>query len=87
MVRTRITSIRDYRLPFSILGSIQHVKGIPEDIKEIFLTAWELNPRTVIDLAADRGPFIDQTQSMSLNIAHPNPDLLVRSKHLYVSAI
>ena len=58
-------------------GSVQDVPGIPAKVKEIFLTAWELDQMAVIDLAADRAPFIDQTQSMSLNIANPSTDLLV----------
>ena len=59
------------------LGSVQDVPGIPAKVKEIFLTAWELDQMAVVDLAADRAPFIDQTQSMSLNIANPSADLLV----------
>ncbi len=42
------------------------------------MTAWEIDPKVVVDMAADRGPFIDQTQSMSLTVTVPNPELLVR---------
>ena len=69
------------RSPYRV-GSIQDIPGIPTAVKEIFLTAWELDQKVVIDLAADRAPFIDQTQSMSLNVSHPTSDLMVR---VYVS--
>lgn len=59
-------------------GSIQRIPDIPDDIKATFLTAWEIDPLTIVDMAADRGPFIDQTQSMSLNVPSPNPEQLVR---------
>ena len=51
-------------------------------MKEIFLTAWELDQKVVIDLAGDRAPFIDQTQSMSLNVSQPTSDLMVRALRL-----
>ncbi len=41
------------------------------------MTAWEIDPKLIIDMAIDRGPFIDQTQSMSLNVANPTSELLV----------
>jgi len=52
-------------------GSIQNVKEIPEDIKRIYRTAWELPMRALIDMAADRGAFIDQSQSLNLFIESP----------------
>ena len=52
-------------------GSIQKVIGIHPDVKAIYRTAWELSMKTVIDLAADRAPFVDQTQSMNLFLAAP----------------
>ncbi|AGE49053.1 ribonucleotide reductase large subunit [Acanthocystis turfacea Chlorella virus Br0604L] len=52
-------------------GSIQRVIGIHPELKAIYKTAWELSMKTVIDLAADRGPFVDQTQSMNLFVAAP----------------
>ncbi|RPD57993.1 PFL-like glycyl radical enzyme, partial [Lentinus tigrinus ALCF2SS1-6] len=58
-------------------GSIQNIDGIPDNIKDVFRTAWEIDPRAVIDLAADRAPFIDQTQSMSLNVRLPGPEILL----------
>ena len=62
-------------------GSIQSV-DVPEDIKKRFRTVWELSMKTVIDLAADRAPFIDQTQSMNLFISAPTHSN-VTSMHFY----
>lgn len=47
-------------------GSIQNIKGLPENIKKIYKTAFELSQKAIIDLAADRQPFVDQSQSMNL---------------------
>ena len=47
-------------------GSIQHIDGIPEDIKELYRTVWELKMKDVIDMARHRGYFIDQSQSLNL---------------------
>uniref|UniRef100_A0A6C0C679 ribonucleoside-diphosphate reductase n=1 Tax=viral metagenome TaxID=1070528 RepID=A0A6C0C679_9ZZZZ len=53
-------------------GSIQKIPGIPQDIKEIYRTVYEIDQRSIIDMSADRGPFIDQTQSLNLHIAEPD---------------
>lgn len=52
-------------------GSIQRVLGIHPEVKAIYKTVWELSMKTVIDMAADRGPFVDQTQSLNLFVAAP----------------
>jgi len=52
-------------------GSVQKVIGIPAELKAVYKTAWELSMKTVINLAADRAPFVDQTQSMNLFLASP----------------
>jgi len=52
-------------------GSIQNVKEIPDDIKQIYRTAWELPMRALIDMAAARGAYIDQSQSLNLFIESP----------------
>jgi ribonucleotide reductase alpha subunit len=49
-------------------GSIQNIKGIPKHVKEVFRTVWEISQRSVIEMAADRGQFVDQSMSMNLNI-------------------
>ena len=43
-------------------GSIQEIEGIPANIKELYKTVWELGMKDIIDMAADRGMFIDQSQ-------------------------
>ena len=52
-------------------GSIQNIDEIPQDIKDIYRTAWELPMKSLIDLAASRGPYIDQSQSLNLFIESP----------------
>ena len=47
-------------------GSIQNIEGIPEDIKELYKTVWELSMKDIIDMARHRGYFIDQSQSLNL---------------------
>jgi ribonucleoside-diphosphate reductase alpha chain len=53
-------------------GSIQAITEIPEEIRQIYRTAWEIPMRSLIDMAADRGPFIDQSQSLNLFMQTPN---------------
>lgn len=52
-------------------GSIQDIEAIPEDLRRLYRTAWELPQRVLIDLAADRAPFIDQSQSLNLFLETP----------------
>ena len=52
-------------------GSVQGVTGLPADTRLLFRTAWELPQRALIDMAAARGPFIDQSQSLNLFLAAP----------------
>ena len=63
-------------------GSVQNIPDFPEDLKEIYKTVWETSQKTVIDMAADRGPFIDQTQSMNLWLSTPTFGK-VNSMHMY----
>lgn len=53
-------------------GSIANIPTIPDHIKKIYRTVWEIPQKSIIEMAADRGPFIDQTQSMNLFINKPN---------------
>ena len=53
-------------------GSVQAIAEIPEELRLIYRTAWELPMRALIDLAADRGAYIDQSQSLNLFMANPN---------------
>jgi ribonucleoside-diphosphate reductase alpha chain len=52
-------------------GSVQEISALPEETRLLFRTAWELPQRALIDLAAARGPFIDQSQSLNLFMAAP----------------
>jgi len=63
-------------------GSIQNIPEIPTGLKEIFKTVWEIKQKDVIDLAADRGAFIDQTQSMNIFMDNVNFAKLT-SMHFY----
>ena len=47
-------------------GSIQHIKTIPEEIKELYKTVWEMSMKDIIDMSRHRGYFIDQSQSLNL---------------------
>jgi ribonucleoside-diphosphate reductase alpha chain len=53
-------------------GSVQGVTALPEDVRMLFRTAWELPQRALIDMAAARAPYIDQSQSLNLFIAGPS---------------
>lgn len=63
-------------------GSIQAIEGIPKEIKSLYKTVWEISQKVVIDLAADRAPFIDQSQSMNLFIQDVSFSKLT-SMHFY----
>lgn len=63
-------------------GSVQGVEAIPEDLKALFKTAWEIKMRTLIDLSVDRGPFVDQSQSLNLFMEAPDYGKLT-SAHMY----
>merc|ERR1711994_379996 len=53
-------------------GSIQQIEEIPQEIRDLYKTVWEISQKTVIRQAADRGAFIDQSQSLNIHIAEPN---------------
>lgn len=53
-------------------GSVQKLADVPDDIKAVYKTVWEVPQRAVIDHAAARGPFVDQSQSMNLYMAGPS---------------
>ncbi|MCJ8209704.1 ribonucleoside-diphosphate reductase subunit alpha [Mucilaginibacter sp. RS28] len=63
-------------------GSIQHIDEIPADIKELYKTVWEIKQRSLIDMAADRGAFICQSQSLNLFVDSPSTAKLT-SMHFY----
>jgi ribonucleotide reductase alpha subunit len=49
-------------------GSVQNIPTIPDDVKQIYRTVWEISQRSIIDMAADRAIYIDQSQSLNLHI-------------------
>jgi ribonucleoside-diphosphate reductase alpha chain len=53
-------------------GSVQGLQELPEELRSIYRTTWELPMRALIDLAAERGAYIDQSQSLNLFMANPN---------------
>jgi ribonucleoside-diphosphate reductase alpha chain len=53
-------------------GSVQQVDSVPADLKELYRTAWEIPMRSLIDMAADRGAFVDQSQSLNLFMESPS---------------
>jgi len=63
-------------------GSIQNIPFIPQEIKDLYKTVWEIKMKAVIDLAADRQPFVDQAMSMNIFLAQPTFAQL-SSMHFY----
>ncbi len=63
-------------------GSIQNIEEIPADVKELYKTVWEIKQRNLIDMAADRGAFICQSQSLNLFVDNPTNAKLT-SMHFY----
>ncbi|KAK5644202.1 hypothetical protein RI129_008047 [Pyrocoelia pectoralis] len=63
-------------------GSVQNIPGIPDHIKAIYKTVWEIKQKTIINMAADRGAFIDQSQSLNIHIEKPNY-ANITSMHFY----
>lgn len=53
-------------------GSVQEIAAIPQHIKDLYKTVWEISQRTIIDMAADRGAYICQSQSLNLHVQNPN---------------
>lgn len=63
-------------------GSVANIASIPPRLKEVYKTVWEMKMKSIIDMAADRGKFIDQSQSLNLFIADPTVDKLT-AMHFY----
>ena len=63
-------------------GSIQAIDEIPQHLKDIYKTVWEIKQRTIIDMAADRGAYICQSQSLNLFVDSPSANKLT-SMHFY----
>ncbi|XP_076249112.1 ribonucleoside diphosphate reductase large subunit [Calliopsis andreniformis] len=63
-------------------GSIQNIERIPDDLKMLYKTVWEISQKTILKMAADRGAFIDQSQSLNVHMAKPTSEKLT-SMHFY----
>ena len=63
-------------------GSVSGLTAVPEDLQRIFKTVWEIKQKTLIDMAADRGPYVCQSQSLNLFLADPDYKKL-SSMHFY----
>ncbi|GAX11074.1 ribonucleoside-diphosphate reductase subunit M1 [Fistulifera solaris] len=63
-------------------GSIQNVKSIPESIRDVYKTVWEIPQRSILDMAAERAPYICQSQSLNVHLAEPDSKKLT-SMHFY----
>ncbi|MFD2246824.1 ribonucleoside-diphosphate reductase subunit alpha [Pontibacter ruber] len=63
-------------------GSVQDIPNIPQNIKDLYKTVWEISQRTVIDMSADRGAYICQSQSLNLHVMNVNFGKLT-SMHFY----
>ena len=63
-------------------GSIQRITNIPEAVRRRYRTVWEISQKAIVDLAAGRGPFIDQSQSLNIHIRDPDVNR-ISSMHFY----
>ncbi len=63
-------------------GSVQNIPDIPQDIKDLYKTVWEISQKSVIEMSADRGAYICQSQSLNIHIQDPNFGKLT-SMHFY----
>lgn len=63
-------------------GSVQNIAEIPKDMKDLYKTVWEISQKKIIDMAADRGAFIDQSQSFNVHMVNSNYGKLT-SMHFY----
>ena len=63
-------------------GSVQNIEGIPQILKERYKTVWEMSQKDIIDMAADRGKYICQSQSLNLFMAAPDTNKM-SSMHIY----
>jgi ribonucleotide reductase alpha subunit len=63
-------------------GSVQPIPEIPQNIKDIYKTVWEISQKSIIDMSADRGAYICQSQSLNIHLTNPNFGKLT-SMHFY----
>ena len=82
MVQFRYGDFVQIFLQKDCLENMQNIETIPDDIKALYKTVWEIPQKIIINMAADRGAFIDQSQSLNIHIAEPNMNKL-SSMHFY----
>lgn len=63
-------------------GSVQNIRGLPQESRDLFKTVWEIKQKCLIDMAADRGAFVCQSQSLNMFVANPTKAILT-SMHFY----
>jgi len=63
-------------------GSVQNIRGLPQESRDLFKTVWEIKQKCLIDMAADRGAFVCQSQSLNMFVANPSKAILT-SMHFY----
>lgn len=63
-------------------GSVQNIPEIPQNVKDIYKTVWEISQKAIIDMSADRGAYICQSQSLNIHLTNPNFGKLT-SMHFY----
>ena len=73
-------TIKNQLLAFS--GSVQSIAEIPDDVKNLYKTVWEISQKAIINLAVGRSPFIDQSQSLNIHISDPSYSKIT-SMHFY----
>jgi ribonucleoside-diphosphate reductase alpha subunit len=73
-------SIRNQLIAYN--GSVQNISEIPQHVREVYKTVWEIPQRVILDMAADRAPFICQSQSLNVHMAEPTSKKLT-SMHFY----
>jgi ribonucleoside-diphosphate reductase alpha chain len=63
-------------------GSVQNIPEVPQNIKDLYKTVWEISQKSIIDMSADRGAYICQSQSLNIHLTNPNFGKLT-SMHFY----
>lgn len=63
-------------------GSVQRIAALPQEVKDLYKTVWEIKQKAIIDQASDRGAYICQSQSLNIHMADPNTAKLT-SMHFY----
>jgi ribonucleotide reductase alpha subunit len=63
-------------------GSVQKIKGLPDDVKLLYKTVWEIPQKQIINLAISRAPYIDQSQSLNIHLSEPS-FVKISSMHFY----